>query len=218
MKNAENIVLENIISSGSIIRTKHSKSEWISNVVYKVYNNYLQVELTQDYINNLILVGDEVTCKFFGSKAEFMLDGIVSDINISISKLLTIFVTNINMFQNFRSYHRYDTYIISRITLSKNIQVFCIVTSISSSGISILSKLDFPITSEAFAEVFIDSGNVLRFSGEIVRKTVTENGFEFGVKFLELEKEAQQMLDEVLSQLKEKDNNLIKKYLFSLNP
>ncbi len=213
----DNVKLDNIIPLGSIIRTKHPKSEWISNVVYKVFDNYIQIELTQDHINNFILVGDEVKCKCFGQEAEILLDAAVDSIDIGKTRLLTLVINKMNMFQNIRNYHRYDTYIVSRITIGRNVQVFCIVTSISSSGISVLSKSDFPLASEVYAEVFIDSGNILRFSGEIVRKVVTENGFEFGIKFSEIDKEDTEILDCILEELKAKDNSLIKKYLSSIN-
>lgn len=211
------IDLENIVSPGSIIRTKHPKSEWISNVVYKVNGNLIQVELTQDYINNLILVGDEVKCKFFSPEAELLLDGTVDNIDIDISKLLTISVSKVNIFKNIRSNHRYDTYMISRLSINRDTQVFCIANSLSSSGLSLISKVDIPHIPEAYVEVFVDSGNILRFTGEVVRKSTAENGFEIGVRFLELDKENKKILDEILKQLKEKDDSLIKKYLDSIS-
>lgn len=213
----DKLEINSILSSGSIIRTKHQNSEWISNVVYKIYDNYIQIELTQDYINNLMLVGDKISLKFFGPKAEFLLDGIIDNIDINKSRLITININKINMFQNMRSYHRYDTYIISRVTVNRKDQLFCIVTTVSSSGISVLSKLDFPLSSDAFVEVFVDSDNILRFEGEIVRKSVTENGYEFGIKFSNLDEENSSIVNNIISELKAKDNTLIKKYLSSVS-
>ena len=213
----DKIEINNILSAGSIIRTKHPNTEWISNVVYRIYDNYIQIELTQDYINNLMLVGDKISLKFFGPETEFLLDGTIENIDIDKSRLITINVNKVNMFQNIRSYRRYDTYIISRITVNRKDQLFCIVTTVSSSGISVLSKLDFPLSSDAFVEVFVDSDNILRFEGEIVRKSVTENGYEFGIKFSNLDEENSSIVNNIISELKDKDNTLIKKYLSSVN-
>ncbi len=208
------IDLSKIVSPGIIIRTKHPKSEWISSVVYKVYPNSVMIELTQDYIDSLILPGDKISCKFSNSGTEFLLEGLIDRIDIEGSlKLLTISVTGINKFENIRSSHRYDTHMISKVTINQTTQLFGIVTNISSAGISILCKSELPTDSVLYGEVYVDSGNILRFSGQVVRKYSSDNGFEYGIHFSDLDEESLVLLNDILEQLKAMDDSLVDKYL-----
>lgn len=208
-----NFDLQSIISSGELIRTKFDKTEWISNVAYNVSDNYIQVELTQDYINKLIMVGDTVKCKISKPQNEYVLDGIVDNIEIEDLKVMTIKVLHINKFENTRQNSRYDAYIISKITVNRKPSVFSVVTSLSTSGISVVSKSELQNDSEAFVEVFVDSGNTMRFYGKIVRKSITENGYEYGIKFKQLDEQNQQILVSILSEFKSKEQSLLRKFL-----
>jgi len=209
----EKFDLNNIISVGTLIRTKFDKTEWISNVTYNISENCIQVELTQDYSNKLIMVGDSVKCKFSTSQTEYVLDGIVDKIEIETSRILSIKILNINKFENTRRNNRYDAYIISKITVNREPAVFSVVTSLSTSGISVVSKSELPGNSDAFVEVFVDSGNTIRFYGNVVRKTVTENGYEYGIKFKQLDQQNYDMLHSILEDLKSKEDNLLKKFV-----
>jgi len=209
----ENIDLNSIISSGALIRTKFDKTEWISNVTYKVFDSIIQIELTQDYVNKLVMVGDTVKCKVSTSLTEYVLDGIVDNIEIEKSKTMSIRILNINKFENARQNNRYDAYIISKITINREPAIFSVVTSLSTSGISVLSKSELPNNSDAFVEVFVDSGNTIRFYGNIVRKSLTENGYEYGIKFKQLDQQNEDMLVNVLSEYKSKEEGLLKKFL-----
>ncbi|MGE5473498.1 MAG: PilZ domain-containing protein [Ignavibacteriales bacterium] len=208
----ENFDLHSIISSGELIRTKFDKTEWISNVTYNISDNYIQVELTQDYINKLIMVGDSVKCKVSTAQNEYVLDGIVDKIEIEDLKIMTIKVININKFENTRQNSRYDAYIISKITVNREPAIFSVVTSLSTSGISVASKSELQSDSEAFVEVFVDSGNTIRFYGKVVRKAINENGYEYGIKFKQLDEQNEHILVNVLSELKSKEESLLKKF------
>ncbi|MGE5328600.1 MAG: PilZ domain-containing protein [Deltaproteobacteria bacterium] len=209
----EKLDLNKIISAGALIRTKFDKTEWISNVIYKIFNDIIQIELTQDYINKLIMQGNQVKCKVTTSETEYVIDGIVENIEIDDSRIISIKVLNINRFENARQNNRYDAYIISKITVNRETAIFSIVTSLSNSGISVLSKSELELNSDAFVELFIDSGNTIRFYGNIIRKLLTENGYEYGIKFKQLDQENQDMLVNVISEFKSKEEGLLKKFL-----
>lgn len=209
--------LKNLIPQGTLIRTKHPKSKWISNVVHKTYDNCLQIELTQDYINNHILVGDEIKCKFSTSDSEYLLECTIQNIDIEKNKLLTMCANKVNKFKNARANNRYDTNMISRISIDRDTQFFGILTTISSSGISVLVKTELPLDCSVYVEVFIDSGNMFGFNGQIVRRMAAETGLEFGIRFIDLDSESSAILNQILEQLKTEDNRLINKYLSSLN-
>lgn len=209
----ENIELNKVLSPGTLIRTKHPNSQWISSVAQNVYNNYIQINLTKDYVENLVLVGDEIKGKFFGSDVEYLFEGKIDSIDITNLSLLTICVEKINMFEDMRGYNRYDTHMISKVSISGNPPVYCIVTNVSSSGISLLTKCDFPLDIEAYIELFINSGKFLSFNGKIMRKSASESGFEHGIKISEIDKENIKIFKELLAHLKVKDNNLIQTYL-----
>lgn len=209
--------LQEIVTPGSLIRTKHPKSEWIPNIVQSVYNDYIKVDLTKDYMESMIHVGDEIKGKYFGSEVEYLFEGKVDSIDISNSSFITIHIDKINIFENIRSYNRYDIHMISKVSISRSSPIYCIVTSVSSSGVSLLAKSDFPLDSEAYIEVFVNTGSSLSFTGKIMRKSISENGFEHGIKITEIDQQNQDILTKLLDHLKNYDNSLINKYLSNLS-
>lgn len=204
--------LQSIILKGSLVRTKFEKTEWISNVVYEVSQNRIHINLAQEYINKLIMVGDPLKCKVSTPETEYVLDGVVDSIQIE-DRTITIRIEKINKFENIRENNRYDAYIISRITINRENTIFSVVTSLSNSGISVVSKSEIPSNSDTFVEVFIDSGNTIRFYGNMVRKTVTENGYEYGIKFKQLDQQNKNMLESILKDLKSREDSLLRKFL-----
>jgi len=209
----EKVDIKNIVSPGALIRTKFDKTEWISNVVNTVSGSCIQVDLSQNYVNKLVMVGDAVKCKVSTPQTEYVLDGIVDNITIEDSNILSIKIENISKFDNTRRNDRYDAYIISKITVNRDPAVFSVVTSLSTSGISVVSKSELLNNSDAFVEVFVDSGNTIRFYGNIVRKTFTENGYEYGIKFKQLDQQNDNMIHSILENLKSKEDNLLKKFV-----
>lgn len=208
-----NIKIDQLLTPGSVIRTKTIKSEWISNVIFKASDDIIQIELTQNYIDNLSMVGDQIKCKFSNSENEYILDGIIENIDADGQKIIAIKINNISKFKNVREHSRYDAYIISRITPNMEAPAFSIVTSISPTGISIVSKSEILATSNVFVEVFIDTGNILRFYGDILRSSITERGFEYGIKYVTMDVQNISALNKTLESFKSKDELLIDNFV-----
>ena len=213
----EKLELKEIVTPGSLIRTKHPKSEWIPNIVHSVYDDYIKIDLAIDYLESMVQVGDEIKGKYFGSEVEYLFEGKVDGIDISNSSFLTIRVDKINIFEDIRAYNRYDIHMISKVSISRSSPIYCIVTSVSSSGVSLLAKSDFPLDAESYIEVFVNTNNSLSFTGKIMRKSTSENGFELGIKITEIDEQNQEILTELLDHLKNHDNSLINTYLSSLS-
>ena len=212
----EKLMLNKIISKGSLIKTSHSNSPWITNVVLNVYDNTIQIELKEGHIESLIFVGDKIKGKFSVNNLEYLFEGIVQSIDMSNLCVFEILIEKINAFENTRGSDRYDTHIISKMNVSKNAPIYAIVTSISPSGISLLSKCDFPLDGESYIEVFINRGCILSFDGKVMRKTPSCHGFEYGIKITNIDEENNSILSDLLNHLKMQDRLVLDRYLSSL--
>jgi len=60
---------------------KHCNStNWVTNVVYAINEDWIEVDigLEKDYIDNIIMIGDTMRCKYSTDEYEFMLIGWVT--------------------------------------------------------------------------------------------------------------------------------------------
>lgn len=74
-----NFKLRGFLAEGAIIRTKHcNSSNWVTNVVYGINDDCIEIDigLEKNYIENIIMVGDTMKCKYSTDEYEFTLIGL----------------------------------------------------------------------------------------------------------------------------------------------
>ena len=79
----EDINLKKYLKEGVIIRTKIDNSyNWVSNLVYEINDDCIEIDigLDRNYIDNLLMVGDTITCKYLDEQNEYTFMGWVTKI------------------------------------------------------------------------------------------------------------------------------------------
>jgi|LSQX01.3.fsa_nt_gb hypothetical protein len=218
--------LKGFMSVGSIIRTKHCDNpNWVTNVIYAINNEYIEIDigLEKDYVNNLIMVGDTMKCKYTTDEHEFTLTGWVSRIRVEFPQSITIKIHNIEQFKNIRDSYRFDVYLCSVITPKgdENNGVFAIMTNICNTGAAFVVKeniesqlgIEDAVKDNLVCEfdIYVSPSCRIRFEGLIKRKVACEKGMEYGVKIINMGSNDRNTFNEFLKELEKKDKEFYNK-------
>lgn len=220
------VKLGEFLNKGSIIRTKHCESPiWVTNIVFGINDESIEIDLglEKNYIDNIIMVGDTMKCKFTTDEYEYSIVGWVSRINMDFPQSITIKVHDIGKFKNERKSYRYDVYLSSVIKLLQSDAkgIFAILTNISSSGAAFVvreelgSLLGFEEGDWkgklVLVEAYLSPDRVILFEGEIVRKSPKDKGIEYGVKVGDIDIQNEKALEEFLNELAIRDKEFYNK-------
>lgn len=217
--------LRGFLTEGALLKTKHcNSSSWVTNVVYGINEDCIEIDigLDKNYIENIIMVGDTIRCKYTTDEFEYMLIGWVSRIRLEEPQSITVKVHDVQQFKNFRNNYRYDVYLCSVIRKKKGDSngVFAIMVNISQGGAAFIVKeeiegqLDVEDNEEEKIynfDVYISQKSQFNFDGKIKRKSSSSKGFEYGVEIVDIDLENQKNLNELLDELEKKDKEVYNK-------
>ena len=104
----------------------------------------IDIGLEKDYIENIIMIGDTMRCKFTADAYEYTMLGWVSKIKLEPPQSITIKIHEVEKFLNNRKSNRYDVYLCAVIKNSKYDEkgVFAIVVNLSNTGVAFVVKED----------------------------------------------------------------------------
>lgn len=218
------IRLRDFLVEGSVIRTKHyDNSNWVTNIVYNINEDYIEIDigLEKDYVDNLIMVGDTMKCKYTSNENEYSLIGWVSRIKADFPQSITIKVHEIEEFDNKRSSYRYDVYLCSIIKEKSEDEkgIFSILTNISRTGAAFIVKenLDNQLQrsdmkqKSFFFEIYISPEKKLNFTGSVKRKTNNIRGIEYGIQIDDISINNEKILNDFIDELENKDKEIYNK-------
>ncbi len=222
----ESARLREFLGEGTIIRTKHcSSSTWVTNVIYAINEDYIEIDigLEKDYIDNMIMIGDTMKCKYASDEYEVTLIGWVTRIKADFPQSITIKVHDIEKFANKRNSYRFDVYLCSVIKVKRFEEkgIFAILTNISRTGAAFVIKeeiekelgIEDTTTKETVCafEVYVSPEKQILFEGIIQRKCDNERGKEYGVKITDIDLRSEKVLLELLEELEKKDKEFYNK-------
>lgn len=222
----ESARLREFLGEGTIIRTKHcSSSTWVTNVIYAINEDYIEIDigLEKDYIDNMIMIGDTMKCKYTTEQHEITLIGWVTRIKADFPQSITIKVHDIEKFANKRDSYRYDVYLCSIIKVKhfEEKGIFAILTNISRTGAAFVIKEDIEkqlglsdsakVQNVCVFEVYVSPDKLIVFEGTIQRKCDNERGKEYGVKITDIDLKSEKVLSELLEELEKKDKEFYNK-------
>jgi len=221
-----NIKLRSFLSEGNIIRTKHcNSSNWVTNYIYAINEDYIEIDigLEHNYLENIIMVGDTMKCKYTTDEREYMLIAWVSRIKAEYPQSITIKVHEVSEFDNKRDSYRYDVYLCSVIRPKNNDGkgIFAVLVNMSRTGAAFVVKEELekqinvdgsvPQETECDCEIYISATEKISFNGIFKRKNSNEKGFEYGVKVTNIDNESRKIYDKFIDELENKDKEFYNK-------
>lgn len=218
--------LRDFIIEGAVIRTKlNDCPNWVTNVVYSINDEYIEIDigLEKDYIDNIIMTGDTIKCKYTTEEFEYTLVGWVTRIRTEFPQSLTIKVHDMVKFENKRDSYRFDVYLSSVVKMNSTDKkgIFAILTNISKTGAAVMVReevektLGIEInpdqTFKVYIETYITPQNILIFEASVIRKIPREKGFEYGLKFSDMDIDNERKLIEFINELEGQDKEIYNK-------
>lgn len=215
--------LSEILKEGEIIRTRHCQAyNWITNIVLGIDEKCIEIDIgiEKEYIDNIVMIGDTMNCKYTSKEREYMLVGWVSDVKPDFPQKLTIRIHNVYSYPNKREAYRYDVYLCSVIKKDKDEKrgVFAIMTNISLGGAAFTTRKDIGDEfsnpevekNNLIFDVFVSNTIQISFEGSIKRKTQTSKGIEYGIMIEKINYEDEENLYKYISSLENKDKEFHK--------
>ncbi|HEY9062340.1 MAG TPA: PilZ domain-containing protein [Pseudobacteroides sp.] len=221
----DNNLLEKYLKVGSIIKTKIENSPaWVTNIIYSLSDDFIEVDigLEKSYLENIIMIGDTIKCKYTSDSIELMFIGWITNIHTAHPQRLTIKVHQVNCFNDKRDYTRFDVYLSAVIRKDKYPPngVFAILTNISKAGAAFLVRENIEksigvddnfINSTFNFEVNLSFERIFTFDGSIVRVEPREKGMEYGVKYDYIDPHGILLLEQFLTELANEDKEFYNK-------
>ena len=222
----ESVKLREFLGIGTVIKTKHChSSSWVTNVVYAINDDYIEIDigLEKDYIDNIIMIGDTIKCKYTSEEYELILVGWIKRINADFPQRITIKVHEIEKFVNKRDCYRFDVYLCAIIKRNRSEEkgIFALMTNISHTGAAFVVKeeldkqLGISDTKEnediCCFEIYVSPDRQINFEGIISRKSENERGKEYGAKITDIDIKSEKVLSELLEELEKKDKEFYNK-------
>ncbi|MDP4180882.1 MAG: PilZ domain-containing protein [Bacillota bacterium] len=208
------IEIENILPEKTIIKTRHPGSfDWVTTIIRKAYANYLEVEQVEDYMVKVLMIGDNLLIKYSDNENLYTLEATVQSIKFA-SQAVILAVNNIKKMKNIRYSYRYDAYLSSSLKMMENFnEIYSVVTNLSNTGMSIITKGFIQIGEKIDMNVYLSSDNMINFKCEIKWSDVIWPNNMYGVQIVDIDNSNQEKFEEYIKKLERKEKRLISKYI-----
>jgi hypothetical protein len=207
----ENIKISDFLSKGCMIKTQVSDGmEWITNVVYNLYEDTEEIEIGYDdgYLNNLVMLGDAIKITYTQEAFEYIVETWITGIRIEPVKIMTVKVVSIKKVNNFRKDERYSVNYAATVQSFDEIEgVFGVVINISISGLAFVCRNNFMMGDTIRLSILLPASSFV-IDAEIVRTNETPKGTEYGVRFLREDIGAKEEILKLIENIKEREDRL----------
>ncbi len=205
--------VENLLQEKSIIKTRHPGSyDWVTTIIQKAYDNYLEIEQVEDYMSKVLMIGDNLLCKYSDEDSLYTLEATVHNIKFNTQSVV-LSVNNVKKMKNARCSYRYDAYLSSSLSTKENLnELYSVVTNLSHSGMSIITKGYMEIGDKINMSIYLSGDNIISFLCEIKWSDVIWPNNMYGVQIVEISDENKAKYEEYIKKLERKEKRLLSKY------
>ena len=195
--------LKYILQSGYTVYTRcFIDDEWLPNTIKETTDNLIKINLNDYYFKKGVMVGDFISVRFSYEESEYILEGEISDIDIYDTYTISIFINNVNIYINRRTYFRF--YAKLGASLKTNISekgTYSIIVNLSLSGLALISKANINVGSNVFIDLFLSSKNLVPISGSVIRKKALNYGYEYGILIADISDTSEVKLKNLIEKL-----------------
>lgn len=209
---SNNLGLENIVSSNSLIETKHkSDNDWVITVSINSFGNFIEIKQVEDYLTSVIMIGDKLLCRYTCKEYIYILDVEVYNIKFA-SRSIVLKANEIKTVKNIRKHHRYEVYLSSSYCVDGTIgENYSIVTNISYSGLSIITRGNLNIDEIIDLSIYFPGFIFVLVKCSVKwRDKINENNL-YGLQIIGLDDISQFQYSNFIKKLNRKERTLRKK-------
>lgn len=195
-------LVSKVLTEGTIVSTKLGTSSiWLQNIIYKSQNHKISISLLNEYLENIIMIGQPVIIKHSSELSEILYEGQIVDIHPDFPSFVKIHLSSVREEKNERVFPRYDVHLASTMTVGNRIdESFAIIHNLSLAGMSFYCKDDFsPEEDVVKFTIYLTNNKSVCAVGKIKRKIQLPDFIEYGLSFTEMHEENNNILSSFFS-------------------
>lgn len=172
-------------------------------VVPVLYSSEGSVEILMDRETGCSIVspGEKAILKFQKLGYEFLIHGDISDVRQGSHNTLAVIFNTAQKYYNLRKFMRFDTSLKASLKGNSGKSHKSILKNISKGGAMITSKADLSVDDVTETKITFASGEKIACRVKVLRKvSAKENGFDYGVQFLEISDSNAKILSHEIAQ------------------
>ncbi|MCX7748553.1 MAG: PilZ domain-containing protein [Clostridia bacterium] len=203
----------NVFKRGMVISLNHPAIfEPVLNVIQKVEGDNLYFRLPEIFLKNNVLKGDEISYQILLGEYEYVVEGIISEIDIHYPRLVQATVDKVYKFANYRQTRRYLASFQANIqTAGSDKKIYAIVKNVSLTGVGLVLKeqLDTETIVNITVSTYISKNEVLEFKANILRLVPKSFYNEYGMEITQIDEKNKDLLDRLIFQLQENESTFV---------
>lgn len=195
---------------GTVISVNHPRIfEPVLTVIQKMEGNNMYFKVPVEFLKSNVFKGDSVTCQILKDEYEYVLKGMISDIDINYPNYVQMCVDKTERFRNKRETRRYMVNFLANVIPPDHSQgIYAVIKNIGLSGVGAVFKEDIILNSTVKMKVLAQVGKkeCLEF-GAVVTRAIPKGFYnEYGLKITELDEKNKDLLDKIIYQLCENED------------
>jgi len=196
---------DEIFKPGSVVSIKHSSIfEFVLSVIQRVEGQNIYFRLPEAFLTNNIMKGDKISCHIMKDDNEFVIHGIISEIDIKYPWIVDVVAEKIVKFKNNRKSKRHLVNFPSKMYSNELYgNVYAIIKNISSIGISAVfrEKIELGKLINVYFSISVDKFTSLEFKAKPVRVIDRSIYYEYGFEIVDIDDINKDLLDRLLYKL-----------------
>ncbi|NJD04129.1 MAG: PilZ domain-containing protein [Ruminiclostridium sp.] len=204
-----------ILKEGSPVSTRiGSGSAWYRNIVYKSENNFVHLSLIDRYLENIVIVGTQISIKFFNEFFVYVFSGIIHNIYAGYPGYVIVQITDAEEIINTRLSPRYDIYLPANLKPEwDSIFFFSVITDISYGGMAFMCSHRFDHSEEVQVMAYLPLNQVFQTKGKVIRRNIKNGIIDYSMQFTEISEQSCGILSKYFARLDAENAALYQQFL-----
>lgn len=204
---------EEVFRRGAVISLKHqSIFEPVLTVIQKGDSHTIYFRIPEAFLKNNVFKGDSVLCHVMQGEYEYIVDGLISEIEITYPWLVQVAIKKINRVRNNRKAKRYLVNFQAKIFpkgIGKN--VYSIIKNVSMTGVGAVFREEIEPQSlvNVTVSASIEKAQSLDFKAKINRLVDRKLYNEYGLEIVEIDDINKDKLDRLIYRLERDETEFI---------
>ena len=183
---------------------------WFKSIVLNAHERFIEVKLTEQFLNSAIMPGDLLQCMIFVEDSIYIIEAVVYNIKF-ISGSIVLKINDLKTMDNARKHKRYNALLSATFSEDGKLEEhYCIVLNISISGICIITK---PKLQEGdIIEICINYSNSHFITAQYTVNWVLDRGPKnmYGLSIIHIDDKNKFLMSELIDELEDIEKNSIK--------
>ncbi|HOM01850.1 MAG TPA: PilZ domain-containing protein [Acetivibrio sp.] len=209
-------IVSKVLKEGMVVNTKlKNGSIWIQNIVYRVEKHMISIALINEYLENIIMLGQTMTVKYSSEHSEILFEGEIVKIRPEYPSYITIDIKDVKEIKNTRVFPRYDVYLGATVKFPDSAEErFVIIHNISFVGMAFYSKEHFEIDcDELDFSIFLPNKKSINTRGKINRKSPKSDFADYGLQYTAMTEDSNSILSGFFNSVEDKKTKLKDDYI-----